>query len=153
MMRSIISTAVVMSIPVDGGTAKTLYQACESLGAIAVGVNSIYFVNEPVAGQIHMLKLPIAGGGPPALATLAYWADSIALDARTGRVYWTEFGNGRVMGVPTSGGTPRVIWTHARGPDDIVARSGVLYWTNSMGGTVRKLDLLGALPIETGGAD
>jgi hypothetical protein len=137
---------LVMSIPVGGTTATTLYETTASLGSIAVDATNVYFVSGS-----DIMKLPIAGGTPSVLASASEAPADIALDATTASVYWTEPTAGTVMGVPIAGGSPKTICSPLGGPDDIVARSGVLYWTNSndgtiRDGTIRKLNLLGIEP-------
>jgi hypothetical protein len=97
-------TAFLKKVSIDGGPVTTLLSTHSFLGGageIAVDSTSVYFF--PGAGDQGLLKVPLTGGAPVAIAPTANFAAAIAIDASY--VYVAEQDTGSVKRVPLNGGT------------------------------------------------
>jgi sugar lactone lactonase YvrE len=84
--NSVPSSGAVMSVPINGGTPRTLVDAEDGPSAIAVDATSVYWVNTQ-----NVMSVSLGGGNPTTLASLQDLPSSIAIDATS--VYWTTTGS------------------------------------------------------------
>ncbi len=82
---------------------------------------------------------------PATLVTrnVAPWG--LAVDANA--IYWTDYGNGTVMKLGLSGGTPVVLASNQDQPFAIAVDANAVYWTSSGSGGVMKVGLSGGTPV------
>lgn len=122
--------ALLMSVPVVGGTATTLFtpNPNNSVGAIASdGTNAYFVTTDGIVG-----KVPLAGGAAVTLAATGSFIDSVAVD--TTDVYWTsQYGIARV---PVGGGAVSTIATAQSNPSGLVVDANNVYWSNMGDNTI-----------------
>jgi hypothetical protein len=118
-------------LAVDGST---LYWTDSKAGTVtAAAIESMTF-SPPFDSGVPIP--PDANLQPGSRVTLASQQDTpgwIATDDTS--VYWTNMGDGTVMRVSKTGGTPSALASGQSSPYDIVVNASTVYWTNK-GGTV-----------------
>jgi hypothetical protein len=119
VMRSLLDGS--MSIPLATGL---------SPGNIAVNSTRVYF-----ATPSEVISVGVNGGAPAMLAPGSPY--DIALDST--HVYWTDYRDGTVMGLPLGGGVAFTLASGEAGPNGIAVDSSAVYWTNYDGGEVKKV--------------
>lgn len=157
---------VVMSVPVDGGTATTLapgHGLNTGADALAVNATTVFWtaegpLNAGESGPMSVMSAPIGGGAPTTLASLRYqfkdWMPQrIAVD--TTSVYWTvqtpAAAGGAVLRVPLAGGAVTTLASGQNDPAGIHVTLAGVYWADVNGtssvpsgmGTVMSLPLGG----------
>ena len=123
-------------------------------GPIAVDGTSVYWGNYDGNNTVTtatLMKVPVEGGSPIALAASPYWIDAIALDETS--VYWTTLNftttSGAVMKVPREGGTATTLASFTslgEVPLPIAIDGTSAYWAYyrpDYGGTVASVPLAG----------
>ena len=83
------------------------------------------------------MSVPVTGGTPVTLATLAAQAVPEAITVDATNVYWIE-ALGSVKKVALAGGTPVTLAAAPNNPGGIAVDATSVYWTDSAGGTVLK---------------
>jgi hypothetical protein len=86
---------------------------------------------------------PEPGTGTPTILASGREPEGIAVDSTS--VYWTNYGDGTVMKVPTGGGTPTTLASGQGNPYRIAVDPTCVYWTS--GRTVMKAPPSGAAPL------
>lgn len=132
---------------VPGGTSAlvptTLGCAQGAVGRVVVSGDHVYWTVQ--SGGPIVLRAPLTGGGPEALASDFSGAFGILVDG--GFVTYTQPSRGRVMRVPLAGhSAPEVLATKVPSPYLLATDGKSLYWTGApttgMGaGVIQKLDL------------
>jgi hypothetical protein len=143
-----------MKVLQAGGTPVRLASGQGGVGrGIAVDGASVYWTRNGVggAGNGTVMKMPVDGGAPTALASGTSNATAIAVDARS--IYWVSFdiGGGSLMRMPLDGGTPTTLASRVS-PSDLAVDATNVYFTMSAPdyvdhGAVMKL---GATTCESG---
>lgn len=137
----------VKKVGLGGGVATVVATFSNGYPAgIALDGTHVYWGNSD--GSV--LKVPLAGGTPSALATAPVGADGVAVDAT--HVYWTtSFALPSVYKVPLSGGAPTLLATVDLGGGNANGRIAVdathVYWTvDTTPGFVMKISRNGGAP-------
>jgi hypothetical protein len=131
----------VMTVPIGGGTPRTLAAGQSSPQGIAVDAANVYWVNSGTSGDGSVMKIPLSGGTPVALAAARNGPSAIAL--APGSVVWVD--QGGLWKVGRSGGTPTAIASSQSFREMAVDRENV-YWATVNGtdwGTIEKVALAG----------
>jgi hypothetical protein len=138
------------SVPVTGGSARSIVSGIANLNYIAVDSENVYFSVELSVGTAPVERAPLAGGPITVLAPNRDGANQVAVQGDV--LYWAEQGdgsdNGAVMGVSTDGGTPFIISAPQIGPEELVVDSENAYFTNwdNSGKTVVQVSLFTRMP-------
>jgi hypothetical protein len=139
----------IAQAPASGGPVTTIASGLNSPDQLATDGTNVYWATSWYAiPNISLLSMPVGGG---TLATL--WSSNpnassvemlTSLFYTRGQVYWTT-GDGKVLTVPASGGTPRQLAYEETLGRAVVADSAAAYWTNTAG-NVERLPLDGGAP-------
>jgi hypothetical protein len=129
----------LMKVPVGGGTPTMLADAGASL-AIAVHGGMVYWVSRDA-----IMAISATGGTPMTLAAGQAGPAYIAVNATN--VYWTNIqGNGTIMTVPLSGGTPTTLVTSSGDARLALDATNVFFTGGSMLNAVLSEPLAGGTP-------
>src|SRR5262245_16644592 len=113
----------------SGGVPTVLASGEIGAWAIAVDATNVYWTNQETRA---VMKVPVAGGTPMALATGATATQlpyDVAVDLDG--VYWNYYDSpGTLMTAPLTGGPPVTLVTQQNGPRSIAVLGGNLYWIN-----------------------
>lgn len=120
----------------------------------AAGDGSSDAVHEAVADTAVEEALPPCTGNCPVVLASGL-KEPMGIVVSDGRVYWTEFGSGKVLSCATSGcgSQPETLAEGQGGPTDVATYSSDLYWTNATSGELMKCsipDCAKSGPIATG---
>jgi hypothetical protein len=88
-----------------------------------------------------VMKVPLGGGVPTAVASGLTTPTSITVDANS--VYWTN--RGAVMKVPLGGGGPTALASGQSVPSGLAVDATSVYWANSGSGSVMKVPVGGGM--------
>jgi hypothetical protein len=143
----------IYAVPIDGGTPATIAAIAGSATTVATDDTSVYWAAS-VAGTTcttssceNLLEAPLAGGAAVTLSTSAHAPTSFAFDGSN--VYWGN-GDGFLLRMPKTGGTPTVLADYATTSVVGVGLVGsTLYWGAS-GGDVYETPVSGGAskPLE-----
>jgi len=122
-----------MRAPLAGGGAEPL--AFDNAGAFGLVVDATFAIYA-LPGPGRIMRVPVAGGAPVALATNLDQPRSLATDGAS--VYWTQgITQGRIMKLDLSPGAKPVTLIDGRAqPRAIAVQGGVVYWTDITDGTL-----------------
>jgi hypothetical protein len=115
---------------------------------IAVDRTNLYWTDYD---EGTIMKLPLAGGPPVAIATGQLSPEYIAVDAT--RVYWSigassTGGVGGIAEVPLAGGAPvQIAFDPTALHDSVVSDGSHVFWTSYQGGTVTRMAPDGSSPV------
>lgn len=125
--------ATVYQPPLAGGSTTQIYGG-SVLGMMdmAMDLNNVYLA-EATSNQILSTG---ANGGAAILVASANDPFGIALSGAS--LYWTNYGNGSVKKVATTGGVKTTIATGQLNPGFIAVDTTSVHWTEPGGGTVKK---------------
>jgi hypothetical protein len=107
----------------DTCTPETLASKLLFPTGLAVDQSSVYWDDGD-----SILKAPLGGGSPVALASGQFQATSIAVE--DGLVYWIAFGAGKVVSMPVAGGAPTVLVSGQDLPQYLALGGDYIYWTS-----------------------
>ncbi|HVR00939.1 MAG TPA: hypothetical protein VMT47_02305 [Polyangia bacterium] len=127
------SGAVLVRAPLTGGGPEPLvFDDAGTFGLVVDGTFATYVV--PGLGRI--MRVPVAGGTPVALATGLDQPRSLATDGAS--LYWTQgVGQGKIMKLDlTPGAKPIALCDGLAQPRAIAVQGGVVYWTDITDGTL-----------------
>jgi hypothetical protein len=127
------SGAVLVRAPLTGGGPEPLvYDNSGTFGLVVDGTFATYAV--PGLGRI--MRVPVSGGAPVALATGLDQPRSLATDGAS--LYWTQgVGQGKIMRLDlTPGAKPIALCDGQAQPRAIAVQGGVVYWTDITDGTI-----------------
>jgi hypothetical protein len=127
------SGAVLVRAPLTGGGPEPLvFDDSGTFGLVVDGTFATYAV--PGLGRI--MRVPIAGGTPVALATGLDQPRSLATDGAS--LYWTQgVGQGKIMKLDLEpGAKPIALSDGLAQPRAIAVQGGVVYWTDITDGTI-----------------
>jgi hypothetical protein len=123
-----VTTGVVMSVPVAGGTPITVATAQGSPEAIAVKGSDLYWVNNAdCSGKGAVMRSTLDGGALTTLVPDQIQPSSIAVDDKN--VYWTTSEN--VMSAPLAGGAPTTVASMQGSSAGVAAESGQVLWAQA----------------------
>lgn len=121
----------VMTVPISGGTPATLAAGQNLTLALTLDATTVYWMTYGGTGSL----MSVAKGGGPVTALVSrqgsaseFPSQGIAVDCAG--VYWTEWG--KVMRVPSEGGTPAPL-ASGHDPQGLAVNAAGVYWAN--GGT------------------
>ncbi|HEY2730132.1 MAG TPA: hypothetical protein VGK52_09320 [Polyangia bacterium] len=127
------SGAVLARAPLTGGGPEPLvFDDSGTFGLVVDGTFATYAV--PGLGRI--MRVPVAGGTPVALATGLDQPRSLATDGAS--LFWTQgVGQGKIMKLDlTPGAKPIALCDGLAQPRAIAVQGGVVYWTDITDGTI-----------------
>ncbi len=131
MTGALAGPGAVVSVPVAGGTPRTLVSGPEVyVGSVAVEGSYVYYVAEPyLLGPGTLMRVPVGGGTATTLASESAPIDALAVDSTN--VYWggTKIG---LKSMPLAGG-PTTEPAPCQFPTGIAVNDASLYWVNSHG--------------------
>jgi hypothetical protein len=130
--------ANVRRMPLDGGPIQTLYSTTERIYSLAVAGGYVYAAHTGAQNQGQIYRIPASGGVATVIAT-GFNPTSVSVDGSW--VYYSEAVSpgGRILRVPTTGGTPEVVVGDADNPWDLVADEGVLYYSEMNRGRMMRV--------------
>ncbi len=125
----------IQSVPIGGGTPKTLAQGLSTPTGLAVDATSVYFSDTqefvvgsvPLGGASTWTELAVTMGNTP--ATLAFGQ---------GALYWLNWSwkladDASIMSVAVGGGTPEPVVAPGSWLGGPIATTTTLYWADGMG--------------------
>jgi hypothetical protein len=123
------SLGEVLAVPIAGGDPTILAAGQPDPLGLAVDSTSIYFTIRASTLAVSLLKTPLSGGAPTALASVpGQNAYSIALDVT--HAYFTDTGENAIMRVSLRGGTAVAVASGQAAPYDLALDCHHIYWTN-----------------------
>ncbi|MBI5534498.1 MAG: hypothetical protein HY898_17365 [Deltaproteobacteria bacterium] len=120
----------INSIPIAGGTVKSLAQSLSTPGDLALDTTSVYWTNYSGAGEVK--KVGKDGTG---LANITSGSGPWGLVLDTDTVYWTN-SDGSIRKAPKAGGSSNTIVSGEQDPRGIALDGSTVIWTASVGGTI-----------------
>jgi hypothetical protein len=142
------SLGTVKSVPIGGGTPKTLVTIAPSTPQdIVVDANNVYFTTGG-AGQVMSCALAGCGSAPTVLASMEPGPAALAVDATT--VYWVDQNSGNVMKCAISGcpGTPPMLASGGGSPTAIAVDATDVYWATGGTGNIMKVPVGGGPAVK-----
>jgi hypothetical protein len=130
-------SALLMSVPVDGGPARVMFtpDSGNSVVGLTVDSSNAYFgTTDGVIGQV-----PLAGGTAVTLAT-NQGGGLLQMAVNSRNLYWAA--NGNIVTVPIGGGATTTLATGQSNPVGVAVDAANVYWSNMGDGTVMKLALM-----------
>jgi hypothetical protein len=129
----------VRKTPTGGGTTITLASGQNAPTPLVADFENVYWAN-----TTDLVQLPLSGGTPVTLTTLAtanFYG--IAVDGST--VYGADDGNAVIEAVPIGGGTVATLATAQTGVDGVATNGSSVFWAlgNSLTGTVMSIPVGG----------
>ena len=123
---------LVRALLTGGGPEPLVFDDASTFGLVVDGTFAFYAV--PGLGRI--MRVPVAGGTPVALATGLDQPRSLATDGAS--LYWTQgVGQGKIMKLDlTPGAKPITLSDGLAQPRAIAVQDGVVYWTDITDGTL-----------------
>ena len=119
----------VLRIPKAGGKAEVVIADHPGLSAIVADEQYVYWTSEE-----GIVRVPHTGGAPKAVVTGLSPPMGLSLDR--GKLYWYSVIDGKVMGAPGSGGTPRRLVQPELTLHSYFAHDGDLFWALGSQGKV-----------------
>lgn len=140
--------ANVRRISLDGGSIETLLSKPERMYSLAVADGFVYAVQTSGGAanyEGHVYRVAVTGGPVTELAT-AFNPTSVAVDGNW--VYYSEAisPDGRILRVPTTGGTPEVVASDVDNPWDLEADDGVVFYSEMNRGRMMRV-VPGGAPV------
>jgi hypothetical protein len=125
-------------MPRAGGAIETLLSIGERVYALDVAAGFAYVTHTGASHAGEILRVPVTGGAPVTLAT-GLNPSSITVDG--GWVYYSKAYSpaGQIWRVATNGGAPELVVDDVDNPWDLVARNGVLFYSEMNRGRIMRV--------------
>lgn len=129
----VTNNTMVLKQPLAGGSTTQIYGG-SVLGMMdmAMDLNNIYLAE----GNSNQILSTGANGGAVTMVASANDPFGIALNGAS--LYWTNYGDGSVEKVATTGGVKTTIATGQLNPGFMAVDTTSVYWTEPGGGTIKK---------------
>ena len=133
-------------VPLDGGTAITLFNALNSSSSVAVSAKDVYVGANGSPGAIR--RYPI-GGGPYGALVAANWVAALVVDGDV--AYWISYDYSQqepstVSSIALAGGTRKDLATNVGYVVGLAVDATHVYWVDGNGGTVSRVPKGGGTP-------
>ena len=144
--------AAIRSVSTDFDSPSIIVDSQSVVRGLAVDAanNKIYWATTNLVAGPKIWRADGNGESPEALIDFGPGSEStpraIALDVDGGKMYWTNFGEGKIQRANlTAGSAPEDILTGLKGPAGIAvdAEAGKIFWTEMYGHQIKSADLDG----------